>query len=438
MHANRGVIGTLFATTCIWALPALAQDCEWEGLDATARAGGESRRQMVVYDDGRGPALYVAAGDLIVDGENLGLIARFDGDAWSAVGHPGRVLVSAMDALDLGDGTRLYAAFGDGFVSTIHVLEGEQWVPFSPELDGVARTLTAFDDGSGPLLYASGEISTDIDGRRVRGVVRLEDDDWAGFGSTGGADGVLGVVGHMVVYDDGRGAALYLGGDFVQPDDPRLDRGLVRWDGAAFSVIDGSRQLNVQDMLVFDDGDGEALYIGGASVLPGLPFEVGVVKWDGVAWDGLGDEFDDDVLSLAAFDRGDGSSLYAGGRFGEIGDREIESIARWDGAAWQPLEQPLEDGVIVIEGWDDGGLRGLYAVGGPEFIEGRFIGNVPRWPGCLPCQADLDGDGELTIFDFFEFQNLFDAADPRADFDGDGSLTIFDFLAFQSAFDAGC
>ncbi|MEQ8318577.1 MAG: FG-GAP-like repeat-containing protein [Phycisphaerales bacterium] len=54
------------------------------------------------------------------------------------------------------------------------------------------------------------------------------------------------------------------------------------------------------------------------------------------------------------------------------------------------------------------------------------------------CPADLDGDGELTIFDFLEFQNLFDAGDPRADFDGDGSLTIFDFLAFQNAFDAGC
>ncbi|MEQ9094824.1 MAG: FG-GAP-like repeat-containing protein [Phycisphaerales bacterium] len=55
-----------------------------------------------------------------------------------------------------------------------------------------------------------------------------------------------------------------------------------------------------------------------------------------------------------------------------------------------------------------------------------------------PCQADLDGDGELTIFDFLSFQNLFDAGDPAADFDGDGSLTIFDFLAFQNAFDAGC
>jgi hypothetical protein len=54
------------------------------------------------------------------------------------------------------------------------------------------------------------------------------------------------------------------------------------------------------------------------------------------------------------------------------------------------------------------------------------------------CRADLDGDGDLTIFDFLQFQNLFDAGDLTADFDSDGSLTIFDFLAFQNEFDLGC
>ena len=54
------------------------------------------------------------------------------------------------------------------------------------------------------------------------------------------------------------------------------------------------------------------------------------------------------------------------------------------------------------------------------------------------CPADIDGDGELTLFDFLEFQNLFAASDLRADFDGDGELTLFDFLAFQNAFAMGC
>ncbi|UYV13449.1 MAG: hypothetical protein NCW75_03990 [Phycisphaera sp.] len=54
------------------------------------------------------------------------------------------------------------------------------------------------------------------------------------------------------------------------------------------------------------------------------------------------------------------------------------------------------------------------------------------------CKADVDGDGELTLFDFLAFQNLFSAEDMAADCDGDGELTIFDFLAFQNAFAGGC
>ena len=70
----------------------------------------------------------------------------------------------------------------------------------------------------------------------------------------------------------------------------------------------------------------------------------------------------------------------------------------------------------------------VYAGAGPHQIE--LIGGA--------CAADIDGDGQLTLFDFLEFQNLFAAGDPRADFDGDGSLTLFDFLEFQNAFAAGC
>ena len=58
----------------------------------------------------------------------------------------------------------------------------------------------------------------------------------------------------------------------------------------------------------------------------------------------------------------------------------------------------------------------------------------------LGCPADLDGDGELTVFDFFEFQNRFDSggASGFADFDYDGRLDVFDFLEFFNLFDVGC
>ena len=70
--------------------------------------------------------------------------------------------------------------------------------------------------------------------------------------------------------------------------------------------------------------------------------------------------------------------------------------------------------------------------------DGATVGVVVEGEGALSCPADIDGDGELTLFDFLEFQNLFAAMDPRADFDGDGDLTLFDFIEFQNAFAQGC
>jgi len=58
----------------------------------------------------------------------------------------------------------------------------------------------------------------------------------------------------------------------------------------------------------------------------------------------------------------------------------------------------------------------------------------------LGCPADVDEDGTLTVFDFFEFQNRFDSggASGFADFCYDGRLDMFDFLEFLNLFQTGC
>jgi len=83
---------------------------------------------------------------------------------------------------------------------------------------------------------------------------------------------------------------------------------------------------------------------------------------------------------------------------------------------------------------EDVELSPSFLVGELEFLSGTAV--IERVE--VACRPDLDGDGELTLFDFLAFQNAFDAMDPVADFDGDGAFTLFDFLAFQNAFDAGC
>ncbi|MEQ9096239.1 MAG: integrin alpha [Phycisphaerales bacterium] len=110
---------------------------------------------------------------------------------------------------------------------------------------------------------------------------------------------------------------------------------------------------------------------------------------------------------------------------GEIGFR-LDGIARAVAPAGDINNDGVDDFMVASPSSDPGGREDA---GSTYIIYGRKL---------TFCPPDLDGDGELTIFDFLTFQNLFDLMDPRADFDGDGDLTIFDFLAFQNAFDAGC
>ena len=111
------------------------------------------------------------------------------------------------------------------------------------------------------------------------------------------------------------------------------------------------------------------------------------------------------------------------------------------------LLAPSSDGVYLLELvlWDDAAFVGdsqpFFIVFGQN-ASPDALADAVAWVDAtligVPCRADLDGDGSLSIFDFLAFQNLFDAGDLAADFDGDGSLTIFDFLSFQNEFDAGC
>jgi hypothetical protein len=56
----------------------------------------------------------------------------------------------------------------------------------------------------------------------------------------------------------------------------------------------------------------------------------------------------------------------------------------------------------------------------------------------VPCAADINADGRVSVADFLAFLQLYSTGDPQADFSGDGQVNITDFLAFLAAYAAGC
>ncbi len=127
---------------------------------------------------------------------------------------------------------------------------------------------------------------------------------------------------------------------------------------------------------------------------------------------------------------------------------DLQAFIWTDTDGMRPLQDVLvNDFGLDLTGWTltlalDASVHAdtgrIVVVGAGTNPDGNTEGYLAVLDPAPPCAVDLDGDGEVTIFDFLAFTNLFQDGDLRADFDGDGVLTIFDFLRYFDAFDAGC
>ncbi|MCC5823455.1 MAG: hypothetical protein LAT64_05840 [Phycisphaerales bacterium] len=375
-------------------------------------------RDLVVFDDGSGPALYAAgfftqAGSTVVN-----RVARWDGSEWSplvgpnGVGIGGSNEVAALAVFDDGHGPALYAAgnfltAGGISVNRIAKWDGHEWSALAgPEgvgLNNIAYALAVYDDGGGPALYVGGRF-TIAGGIAVGRVARWDGQEWSALFTLGGV-GVNDTVHCMVVHDPGNGESLYIGGNFTFAGSVQTQY-VARWNGAAWFPLWQSGEWGtngvVSSLHVHDDGSGEALYAGGSFTAAGGASSANrVAKWKNGIWSALGTGIQGAgsprVLSLHSFDDGNGSALYAAGLFDTAGGVPAENIAKWDGASWIPLGDP-EDAAVsggsisVVQTYDDGDGPALYIGGGFTSAAGRPANHIARWRVCPPPSDECDWD----------------------------------------------
>ncbi|MGD1914626.1 MAG: FG-GAP-like repeat-containing protein [Phycisphaerales bacterium] len=368
----------------------------WSGADA-GDVNGDGVHDVIVGAPARGGnagAVYIFSGAAAERGmlirrvDSVSGIERF-GSAVSWLGDVdgdgfGEVVVGAgqSDVTDPGDPTsndgRSYVLSGsDG--SVIHTIDG-------------AEPGAQMGAGLGGL--------EDVDGDGVR--------DFA-VGSTGAsrADVFSGATGDPIIGP-------------LEPTERAASFGTFFTGPAGDTNADGTPDVYVGDFsggigghfYVYSGADGSVLH-SISSTTPGVGFGLGCGRGAGDV-DGDGH---DDVISGSYL--GNQATVFSG-RTGQV----IRFITYT-----RPGSQ---------FGFDAVGIGDVTGDGLIDFLVGAATGNRALIISGAVCAADLDGDSDLTLFDFLEFQNLFDAEDPIADFDGDGTLTLFDFLAFQNAFDAGC
>jgi hypothetical protein len=240
-------------------------------------------------------------------------------------------------------------------------------------------------------------------------IARWDGATWSPLGS-----GIFGLVYALAVFDDGAGPALYAGGVILAAGGVPAN-GIARWDGASwsplgsgFGILFGGSNPTVYALAVFDDGAGAALYAGGDFVTAGGAPAERVAKWDGTTWSGLGQGMNNWVRTLAVFDGGGGAELVAGGTFSSAGGMPVGSIAKWNGAHWSPLGIgvggifPGSGSVSALRVFDDGSGPALMVGGNFEGAGGALANNVAKWDGTSWSALDRGANGPVLSFAEFD------------------------------------
>ncbi len=391
-HRLASVASSLAFSLLALAHPTSAQCQAWGAPFLPAGANG-TIRSSTVFDDGSGPALYVAGEFTLIGGVPAQHIARWDGSSWTALGSGLDGTAVALHAFDDGGGPALYASGGftnAGGVPANRVARwrGGAWSALGPGLlDLDPKGLVGFDDGGGAKLYACGSafVSTHLTVGRVE---RWNGSNWtivggdflgpsfSGFSS--------GTVASLAVHDDGSGPALFAGGTYYQAGGT-LANGVARWSGGSWSALGaGIPPGFVGALCSFDDGSGAALYAGGLFTNAGGVAVANLARWRSGAWSDVGGGTNSYVLSLGVHDDGSGAALYAGGSFASAGGSPAPGIARWSGSSWSSLAGGLASGIAAGQGLTlcslgAPGAAGLYCGGAFDHAGGIATSGIARW-----------------------------------------------------------
>ncbi|HEX5475879.1 MAG TPA: hypothetical protein VFX12_14560 [Vicinamibacterales bacterium] len=282
-------------------------------------------------------------------------VAKWDGNAWSALGAGVNSNVFALAV----SGTEVYAGgvfTMAGAVAANYVArwDGNAWSPLGTGMDSVLYALAV----TGTTVYAGGYFTM------AGGVAADHIAKWNGSGWS-----ALGVGTNDPVYAlAASGSDLYAGGPFTTAGGIAANH-VAKWDGNAWSVLGTGTNDTVRALAV----SGTDVYAGGAFVTAGGLTAKYIAKWNGSGWSALGAGMNYQVLALAV----SGTDVYAGGGFTMAGGVAANYVAKWDGSGWSALGVGLNNVVyaLAVSGAD------VYAGGAFSTAGGVVADDVAKWNG---------------------------------------------------------
>lgn len=266
----------------------------WSAVGTGIRRGGAPGTvyAMAEFDAGTGPEFYVAGDFDSAGGVPVQNIARWNGTAWQSVGFGTNGPIYALAAY----GGQLFIGGSFTTAAATPTIGLARWNGTSVSvtangLDAFGKYINAFHvsgDGAGEKLYAGGFFNS-IEGFATSSIAAFDGASWSALGA-GIADPQAPIVGAMTSFDEGDGAALYVGGLFGSVGGVPANR-IAKWKNGTWSALDGG----VDHLLPFG---------GGAT--------------SGAVW----------ALHVAADPRG-GEALFLGGDFSRADQRPSQAFAMW-------------------------------------------------------------------------------------------------------------
>ena len=396
-------------------------------------------RDLEVFDDGTGHALYVVSASGTVPSA-----WRWRYGHWQPIATGLGAYAGWLWVLDDGSGPALYAKTWavSGGESHCRRWNGSQWVPTAPEFctrEYFPRI--SADLGDGLRIYGTKGTICCPPSPELAQVTRWTGQAWEVIAQTDG----LGLI-DLIAYDDGGGLGLFACGNFHVINGVPAG-GFAVWRSGTWTAL-GSEFFPRKggDFKVFDDGTGPGLYIRfGLNATTGLGSEL-VARWNGQAWQSVGGGVSNPngfvgALSMEVFDDGTGPALYVGGVFSLAGTTPVKNIARWNGTTWSSPGAGTGAYVEQMAVLSDKTSRALFIGGDFINVGGGQSPDIARWVGCPNCYANCDGSTvppRLNANDFMCFINRYVSGDPYANCSLDDFINAADFMCFMDRFAAGC
>ena len=319
------------------------------------------------------------------DGSHADHIARWDGNAWSAVGNG---LPDGVKALAIDHRGVVYAAGGHdtgGGVLTgwVQRWDGSQWSPLKDpastaavELNGMVYSLAVDHQNR---LVVGGDFNV-VAGKPANSITRWDPrtQTWATFGTAA----PFGLSGWLEAVAIGPDDTIYAGGQFGTGEEGAAPINVARWDEIThtWTAVGGGINGTVYALAVDQQG---RLYGGGIFTRAGDTAVQNIARWNPgtQTWSALNGGMNDQVATLVASSDGD---IYAAGRHSTTaGNVPANRIARWDSTSesWAALGSGTNNPVVALA-LDD---RNTLSVGGAfSGVDGAPANGVAQWFPSVP------------------------------------------------------